>query len=142
MLSSTGPRNSFTRSAKASALISVKQQTSPSLCQLIRASLSPARILTMLRSSLGKTICPRSSTTRHSAPSQEQNAGVRLLKVFFGNLLCDFSGVGADLRVGHFVHSEEVLIVFEKLIGEYYFGFQVRKGPFGQASGARHSAPI
>src|SRR5512136_693382 len=56
-----GSRKSFTLSARKSALTRVKQQISPSFSQLIRASLSPVPIFARSRSSLGRTICPRSS---------------------------------------------------------------------------------
>src|SRR5512145_1065880 len=88
-----GPRTSFTIPLRFSTFISARQQIIPSVCQLIRASLSPVPIPAFSRISFGSTICPRSSTLNmastlqpglHPHPSEGSFGGFIPLSGFFG----------------------------------------------------------
>src|SRR5512140_3234920 len=71
-----GPSTPLTIVLSSSTLISERQHTFPSFSQPITASLSPPLIPALSRSSLGRTICPRSSTVTSDSTLQPPNAGV------------------------------------------------------------------
>src|SRR4030042_5760831 len=66
-----GPSSPFTISPNSSALIKVKQHTFPSSSQRTSASLSPVWIPALSLTSLGRTICPRSSTLISASTLQQ-----------------------------------------------------------------------
>ena len=67
----TGPSSSFTISPNSSALINEMQHNFPSFSQLTTASFSPARMSALSLSSLGSTICPRSSMLINDSTLQQ-----------------------------------------------------------------------
>src|SRR3990172_4086445 len=67
----TGPRMPFTMDSRLLALIRAMQHTSPFFFQLVTAILSPALMPARSRTSLGSTICPRSSTVMIASTAQQ-----------------------------------------------------------------------
>src|SRR5512137_1874705 len=92
---------SFTIPLRFSTFISARQQMLPFFSQVMRASLSPVLIPAFSRTSLGSTICPRSSTLRTAStwhpdpgvhPSASSDGSHPALKFFLVIHVPDYYG--------------------------------------------------